>query len=237
MLTRRVGPGDWGCHISRTLAHLYPRHCRAQHLNADNADPPSALRSPLLALRHAVTPYTARERAGMARTRWFRTEGRGYDIAQMTKPQTLGYGLADSPAALLAWIYEKLRDWTDHEHYSWAPDDVCTWVSLYWFSTAGPAANVRIYYEAVHGPVDDLARARRWSPGVRIGFSRFPRDLQVLPESWARSLGPTVFYRTHEIGGHFASIERPDEIVADVRDMFGKGGGAFGVVKGRSGYS
>ncbi|RYP80475.1 hypothetical protein DL770_006192 [Monosporascus sp. CRB-9-2] len=232
--------GDWGTIISRALAHIYPQHCRATLLNFEYANPPSWLRNPVLAARHALTPYTAREQAGLQRTRWFREEGTGYNVEQSTRPQTLGYGLADSPAGLLAWIYEKLRDWSDA--YPWTDDEVCTWVSLYWFSTAGPAASVRIYYETNHN-VDgrpgkmDRRRLREYTPGVKLGFSRFPMDLNVAPGTWLRTLGEVVFERVHESGGHFAAWERPDELVADVREMYGKGGGAFGVVKGLTGYS
>ncbi|KAK8048395.1 hypothetical protein PG994_010125 [Apiospora phragmitis] len=228
--------GDWGRHISRALAHLYPQHCKATHLNMDNADPPSWLAHPRLALEHAVTPYTKRERAGAARSAWFTQEGRGYNLEQSTKPQTLGYALADSPVALLAWIYEKLHDWTDA--YPWTDDEVCTWVSLYWFSAAGPAASVRIYYETQHdaeGMTHEKMRA--YTPGVKLGFSHFPQDLVVLPSTWVRTQGEVVFERKHESGGHFAAYERPNEIVTDVRDMFGKGGGAFGVVQGLNGYN
>ncbi|KAI0390177.1 microsomal epoxide hydrolase [Xylariaceae sp. FL0594] len=232
--------GDWGCHISRALAHLFPQHCKATHLNYDAARPPSWLKQPLLALQHAVTPYNRREREGQKRTEWFDREGRGYNLQQSTKPQTLGYALADSPVACLAWIYEKLHDWTDA--YPWTDDEVCTWISIYWFSTTGPAASLRIYYESKRSSDPDkpnkLLREdlSRYSPGVKIGFSHFPQDLMVLPCAWMRTLGEIVFERSHESGGHFASWERPDEIVQDLRDMFGRGGGAFGVVKGATGY-
>lgn len=233
--------GDWGTHISRALAHLFPAHCKATHLNMDAADPPSFLKNPFLTLQHAVTPYTQRERDGRTRSAWFNEEGRGYNLEQSTKPQTIGYGLADSPVALLAWIYEKLHDWA--HAYPWTADEVCTWVSIYWFSTAGPAASARIYYEHKHSA--DPARPNRmttkelrsYSPGVKIGYSHFPMDLMVLPSTWVRTLGEVVFERDHKDGGHFASWERPDEIVQDLRDMFGRGGGAFGCVKGATGYS
>ncbi|KAK8139196.1 hypothetical protein PG984_002576 [Apiospora sp. TS-2023a] len=229
--------GDWGRHISRALAHLYPMHCKATHLNMDSADPPSFLSNPRLALQHAVTPYTKREKEGGARTEWFMKEGRGYNLEQSTKPQTLGYALADSPVALLAWIYEKLHDWTDA--YPWTDEEVCTWMSLYWFSTAGPAASVRIYYETQHTEAGGMTheRMRAYSPGVKLGFSHFPQDLVVLPSTWVRTQGEVVFEREHESGGHFAAYERPNELVTDVRDMFGMGGGAFGVVQGHTGYS
>ncbi|XXH04991.1 hypothetical protein Hte_011415 [Hypoxylon texense] len=232
--------GDWGCHISRALAHLYPEYCKATHLNMDSAYQPEFLKNPILALQHAVTPYNKREKHGVDRSRWFEEEGRGYNLEQSTKPQTLGYGLADSPVACLAWIYEKLHDWTDA--YPWTDDEVCTWVSIYWFSTAGPAASVRIYYETIHnvdGRKDKIDRhkIRSWTPGVKLGFSHFPMDLSVLPSTWVRTLGNVVYEKEHDSGGHFAAWERPDDIVTDVREMFGKGGGAFGVVTGATGYA
>ncbi|KAJ8131652.1 hypothetical protein O1611_g1973 [Lasiodiplodia mahajangana] len=234
--------GDWGTHISRALGHLFPKHVKATHLNMDSGNPPEFFTHPLLAIQHAMIPYSKREREGQKRSHWFEQEGRGYNHEQSTKPQTLGYGLADSPVALLAWIYEKLHDWTDG--YPWTDDEVCTWVSIYWFSTAGPAASARIYYERQHAstpnrPSNSLPQPdiRKYSPGVKLGYSHFPMDLVVLPKTWIRTLGDLVFDRAHKDGGHFASWERPDEIVQDLRDMFGKGGGAFGCVKGATGYS
>ncbi|KAK6209017.1 phosphoribosylformylglycinamidine synthase [Pestalotiopsis sp. IQ-011] len=231
--------GDWGCHISRALAHLFPSNCRATHLNMDTGNPPTFLTNPVLAAQHVVTPYTKRESEGRARSEWFQKEGRGYNVEQSTKPQTLGYALADSPVACLAWIYEKLHDWTDA--YPWTDDEVCEWVSIYWFSAAGPAASVRIYYETTHnvdGREGKLGhdKLRSWSPGVKLGFSHFPMDLSVLPSTWVRTQGETVFEKEHENGGHFAAWERPAWLVEDVREMFGKKGGAYNVVKGLTGY-
>ncbi|OTB07988.1 hypothetical protein M426DRAFT_317495 [Hypoxylon sp. CI-4A] len=206
--------GDWGCHISRALAHIYPKYCKATHLNYDSANPPEYLKNPMLALWHAVLPYNRREQHGVGRTKWFEEEGRGYNLEQSTKPQTLGYGLADSPVACLAWIYEKLHDWTDA--YPWTDDEI-----------------------NVDGRKDkfDHIGLRKWSPGVKLGFSHFPMDLQVRPSTWVRTLGNVVYEKEHDSGGHFAAWERPDDIVTDVREMFGKGGGAFGVVKGATGYT
>jgi pimeloyl-ACP methyl ester carboxylesterase len=121
--------GDWGWAITRTLSLRYPRHVKAQHLNMDMGRPPSLLEHPRLAVEGAFTPYTEREKKGLARTRWFRERGMGYNNLQSTKPQTLGYALTDSPVALLAWIYEKLHDWTDS--YPWTDDEICTWISIY----------------------------------------------------------------------------------------------------------
>jgi hypothetical protein len=218
---------------------MYPQHCRATHLNMNTGSAPSFLTNPVLAAQHAVTPYTKREHDGRARSEWFMKQGYGYNVEQSTKPQTLGYALADSPVACLAWIYEKLHDWADA--YPWTDDEICTWISIYWFSVAGPAASVRIYYETVHnvdGRPDKLdhAKMQSWSPGVKLGFSHFPMDLMVLPSTWVRTQGETVFEKAHENGGHFAAWERPTWIVEDVREMFGKKGGAYNVIKGLTGY-
>ena len=147
--------------------------------------------------------------------------------------------------ALLAWVYEKLHDWTDS--YPWTEEEVCSWVSIYWFSTAGPAASVRIYYEATHldssrspesAKREKVTRERtqRWIPHVKMGLSHFPKELRVLPSTWTRTLGKVVFEKEHERGGHFAAWERPDAIVDDVREMFGRKGGAYGIVKGKDGF-
>ncbi|KAI1612585.1 microsomal epoxide hydrolase [Exophiala viscosa] len=232
--------GDWGFYITRTMSLLYPQHCKATHINFAQGNPPSWFTHPTLALQHAVTPYTAAEKEGFARTKWFLDESSGYRSQQSTRPQTLGYALTDSPVALLAWIYEKLHDWSDS--YPWTDEEVCTWVSIYWFSTAGPAANLRIYYEATHEwdiPATRVTRdrAREYiGGGVKLGMSHNPKELRVVPSSWARTQGDTVFEKFHDSGGHFFAYEKPEHLIADVREMFGKNGGAAGVVKGLDGY-
>lgn len=233
--------GDWGTFISRTLSLLYPSHCVATHINMDLGSTPSLRSHPYLYARHALRPYTAREHAGLQRSKWFESQGSGYRMEQSTKPQTLGYALADSPVALLAWIYEKLHDWSDG--YDWSEEEVCTWMSVYWFSAAGPAANIRIYYEATHEwdpaatRVTRLRTAQYIGGGVKLGLSHSPRELRVFPSEWTRTLGDVVFERTWESGGHFFAWEKPEHLLRDVREMFGRKGGAFGVVKGRNGYA
>ncbi|KEF62850.1 microsomal epoxide hydrolase [Exophiala aquamarina CBS 119918] len=230
--------GDWGYNITRSLSILYPDHARATHFNMDVGKAPEFLKNPLLAAENALKPLSQREKDGIARSEWFMKEGFGYNLLQRTKPQTIGYALADSPVALLAWIYEKLHDWTDS--YAWTDEEVCTWISIYWFSTAGPAANVRIYYECFRSGFwgQRLSRDQilQWQSTVKIGISHFPRDISVLRSTWTRTVGNCVFERDHPTGGHFAAWERPRELVGDLREMFGKGGGAYKVVEGKSGY-
>jgi len=84
-------------------------------------EPRTLFSAPFQYLITLFTPYTEAEKAGLKRTEWFNTEGRGYNLEQSTQPQTLGYSLADSPAGLLGWIYEKLVNWTDN--YPWDDDE------------------------------------------------------------------------------------------------------------------
>lgn len=227
--------GDNGYYTSRAMSLLYPDSCLATHLNFEYAEAPQFFSAPLLALQHLVTPYTKREKAGLQRTAWFKNSSSGYQDEQSTRPQTIGYALSDSPVALLSWIYEKLHEWTDA--YPWTPKEVCTWISIYWFSTASPAASVRIYNEVRYDNFLTAQRLGSWIPGVKIGFSRGPMELRAYPSTWRKNHGNIVFERDHEHGGHFFAWERPNELLTDVRQMFGKGGGAFGVVPGLTGYT
>jgi hypothetical protein len=225
--------GDWGFSITRAMGVLYPDSVKASHINLIRAFPPKWSKNPWQALQHAVKPYTQAEKDGFDRGRWFTREGRGYNILQSTKPQTLGYALADSPVALLAWIYEKLHDWTDS--YPWTDEEVLTWISIYQFSTAGAHSSVRIYYESTHNP--GITRGIiGWVPKVKLGLAYFPKELSVLPKTWGRTLGPVAYESENDAGGHFAAWEKPEIVARDLRAMFAKRGPLYGLVKGRSGY-
>lgn len=221
--------GDWGMYITRAIGLLHPEACLASHINMVRASPPSFASQPLVALQHVVQPYSQRDKDGLARSKWFMEEGSGYRTQQTTKPQTLGYAMHDSPVALLAWIYEKLHDWTDS--YPWTDDEILTWVSIYYFSTAGPAASVRIYYEVAHHP-DGLNQERtcQWIGKVKLGLLHAPKELRVVPLTWGRTLGPVVFESQKTKGGHFAAHEIPEEVASDLRGMFGKGGPCYRIV-------
>ncbi|KAK5311115.1 hypothetical protein LTR70_009009 [Exophiala xenobiotica] len=234
--------GDWGWYVTRTMSLLYASSCLATHYNMDVGDPPASLADSQPDDSHPLPPKpTSRELSGKTRTAWFDQEGFGYNMLQSTKPQTIAFALADSPMALLAWIYEKLHDWADNR--AWSDEEICLWVSIYWFSTAGPAAACRIYYEMIHDkygnyvPSDSLGQGiegavagktkvtRKWlkqdhGTGVKIGQSHFPGDIHVLPSAWTRTIGNVVFEKEHESGGHFAAYEKPEELLEDLRVMF-----------------
>ncbi|KAF8258647.1 Alpha/Beta hydrolase protein [Lactarius quietus] len=213
--------GDWGHILTLTTA---------SNTVLNICDPPSFREHPITVLKQLIASFTVRERQHSAHTKNFLKNGRGYSAEQSTKPQTLGFSLSDSPVGLLAWIYEKLVTWTDA--YPWSDDEVLTWVSIYWFSRAGPAASVRIYYE--------LARASQVvsfpKTIVPVGLPYFPKDLVQFPRTWLRAQAKIVFESEHEIGGHFAAYEKPEALVGDLRKMFGKSGPAVGVVPGCTGY-
>jgi pimeloyl-ACP methyl ester carboxylesterase len=207
-----------------------PKHCRAYHLNnAAPAEPSSQADS-------TGTQLSASDLKGLARTQEFTTGGgNAYYLLQSSKPQTLAYSLTDSPLGLLAWIHEKLISWTDN--YPWTDDEILTWVSIYYFSTAGPAACLNLYYEMEHG-VDGTAfeKAKRHIGDVPLGVARFEKDLILLPKAWNATLGPVVWESVSEKGGHFPTWECPEVIVTDLRGMFGKNGKLFDCVEGRNGY-
>ena len=163
---------------------------------------PPSFNQPLLLLSHFLSylpflGYTSREKDNLARTLSFFKSGNGYFAVQSTKPQTLGYGLADSPVGLLAWIYEKLVGWTDA--YPWEDDEgefstrvlsdaycvhpiVLTWISVYQFSRAGPTASLRIYYEILRG--DTSAITAPVSTSLPVGYSHFPKELISFPRRY-----------------------------------------------------
>ncbi|KAK5123994.1 hypothetical protein LTR85_002191 [Meristemomyces frigidus] len=230
--------GDWGFHVTRTMGLLYPESCKASHINVTECFPPSLTKQPLLWLEDQLTTYSEHERAGLRRTEEHQRAGIGYDILQQTKPQTISYALADSPVALLAWIYEKLEGWTDG--YPWTDDEILTWVCIYWFSRAGPAASTRIYYESTHADPSKgeipYQRPMQWIGHVKYGVASFPTDLSVHPNTWVKTLGRIVHHSRQPRGGHFAAVERPEVIVADLQAMFGRGGKAYGCVEGCDGY-
>ncbi|PPR02084.1 hypothetical protein CVT24_011218 [Panaeolus cyanescens] len=224
--------GDWGWLVTRYIGCLYGhKHAKAWHTNFSRPEqynfPPTLTSSPYIYLTSLVKPYTEAEKEGFKRTEWFLGKGFGYNSLQSTKPQTIGYSLADSPVGLLAWIYEKLVEWSDG--YKWDDDEVLTWISIYAFSTAGPAASARIYYEVVN------MKRELPTPTIPKGQSLFPREILVVPKAWLWS-PQLVFTSEHDKGGHFASHEMPVELVDDLRKMFGKGGPCAGIVKGREGY-
>jgi hypothetical protein len=161
------------------MGSYYPQYLRALHLNLIAGSPPS-LRSPIAFLifliMYFLKLYSDREVAGLEAASRYRDHGNAYFVVAKQRPNTIGIGLADSPALLLAWIYDKLVDWTDG--YQWTEEEVCEWVSLYWFSRAGPAASVVIYHETSKGSWP--MRPGIPAPGVKLVSPFLANDSEAM---------------------------------------------------------
>lgn len=107
-----------------------------------------------------------------------------------------------------------------------------TWVSIYYFSTAGPGAPGNLYFENEHRKPAAFEATQGYID-VPVGIARFEKDVMLFPKSWNGTLGNVVYESVYKKGGHFAGFERPDALVGDLRKMFGEGGpvAGFGVGK------
>lgn len=218
--------GDWGSMIARTQARMFPDSVKAVHVNMVGTDGTSVAKAPAMLLRWMWNWPTFRDLDGIQRAKEYVSKLNHYYLIQQSRPQTVAYCLSDSPVALLGWIMEKLIQWTDA--YPWTDDELCTWISIYWFSKAGPGASVRIYHEAEKG----TARSGSfwaWQPAP-LGVTQFPKDIVGMPSFVLPSLGNVVFESWANDGGHFAAWERPEKLASDLNKMFGIGGGAHNVV-------
>jgi pimeloyl-ACP methyl ester carboxylesterase len=229
--------GDWGSIITRMMGRYHEENLRAVHVNLAAVTPKTILWRPLVLLQtlFSMPFWTKSEKLGLKNGQEYTTDGNAYYNMHMTRPQTVAYCLTDSPVALLGWIYEKLVHWTDD--YPWTNDEVLTWISVYWFSTAGPGASVRTYFEA-HDPSSEFGggptdQAHWASTNVPLGITQFPRDIVGIPKVLTQMLGNVVFQNWGKDGGHFAAWERPEVIADDLRVMFKQGGGAFGIGEGK----
>jgi hypothetical protein len=161
-------------------------------------------------------PLSDAEQAALAARVEFEAVGTGYSRQQSTRPQTLGYGLADSPAAQCAWIVEKFWDWTDcagHPENVISRDRLLDNVMLYWLPGNG-ASSARLYWESYRNRRLDTV-------DVPTGATVFPRELLRLPRGWIeRRFTDLRYWSEPKTGGHFASLEQPDVFVDEVRAFF-----------------
>ncbi|CAM5283734.1 epoxide hydrolase family protein [Streptomyces aurantiogriseus] len=212
--------GDWGAAISRELGRAHPDRVIGVHLNL--LPGAQATKEPTPEELDALSPEE-RERTLTSWRRWaaFSAEGIGYYHQQATRPQTLAYGLSDSPVGQLAWIIEKFREWTDSEELPEEAvdrDRLLTNVMLYWLTgTAGSSA--RIYYERQHTTTGRLAAPREPSPAP-TALALFPAEPQIPLRRKAERTENLVRWTEFDRGGHFAAMEEPDLLVGDVRAFF-----------------
>jgi pimeloyl-ACP methyl ester carboxylesterase len=204
---------DWGTTISTLLAHRDRDHVAGIHVVPPLAAPDPATFGDL----------TPAERAALADLERSGREESGYSEQQATRPQTLGYGLVDSPAGLCAWIVEKFRAWTDN---GGDPEDALTRdqmlddVMLYWLPGTG-ASSARLYWESIRLVSGWFTRATTDTVEVPTGCSIFPREVPRASRRWAERRYTDIRH-WHELdrGGHFPALEQPALFVDEIRSFF-----------------
>jgi epoxide hydrolase len=198
--------GDWGAQVTTAIGMRHPEHVAGIHLNMPIAFPDPAV----------VDDPTERERAALDSLEYYGRWDSGYSKQQSTRPQTVGYGLVDSPAGLCAWIVEKFWSWTDCDGDPanvLSRDELLDNVMFYWLPATG-ASSARLYWESFAepflGPVP-----------VPVGCSIFPKEIFRPTRRWAQEQFPNLHYWNElDRGGHFAAFEQPEAYVGEVRASF-----------------
>lgn len=205
--TRYVAQGgDWGAVVTQEMGHQAPAGLLAIHINM-----------PAVVPRTPPTKFSADEQAAMDSLNAFFGKGAGYAQIQASRPQTIGYALADSPVGQAAWIYEKLAAWSDSNGqpekvlgYDRMIDDIM----MYWLTNTG-TSSARFYWEN-----SDLAF---FVVGIDIpvGVTVFPKEIYQAPRSWSEQAYPKLMYWNKvDRGGHFAAFEQPELFAREVRSAF-----------------
>lgn len=203
--------GDWGAPASAWLGLKDPWHVCGIHLNMvlgqRPEDPDNA------------PELSEEENQRLEAARSFNRNETGYQRIQGTKPQTLGYGLTDSPAGLAAWVVEKFRTWSDcggDVEARFTKDELLTNIMIYWIN-GNITSSMRLYYESMKarhfGPPYDYVK-------VPTGCAVFPGELARLPRSWAENSFNVTHWTEMPRGGHFAAMEEPELLVEDIRKFF-----------------
>lgn len=198
--------GDWGSMVTSCIAGQAPVGCRGIHLNMPIGSPTAAARE---------TP-TAKDQHAFARIAEYRDHDSGYSKQQGTKPQSLGYGLVDSPIGLAGWIYEKLQNWTDNSGSALdvlGRDAVLDNIMLYWLPATGASA-ARLYWES-------FSNSRPPEVHLPTGISAFPHDIFPTPRAWVeQKMKNIVYWNDMPRGGHFAAWEQPELFASELRACF-----------------
>ncbi|HEY9092413.1 epoxide hydrolase family protein [Parasphingorhabdus sp.] len=200
--------GDWGAMVTSVIGAQNLGHCAGIHINlvVVGAPPEEVVKNP-----------TVEEQESFKRFANYQTQGVGYAEIQRTKPQTLGYGLADSPVGQMAWILEKFQGWAEGGS---APDDnfdrdrLLDNVMLYWLNNAG-ASSARLYRESFSNPNIEPVH-------MPTGCSIFPNEIMTPSRRWAEKRFKNLqYWGEADKGGHFAAMEVPELFLREVRNCFG----------------
>lgn len=201
--------GDWGAAVTTQIGLQDRGHCAGLHVNLPLAPP---------TVESRARP-TKVDRAALQAMGRFAASEAGYSALQSTKPQTLAYGLTDSPAAQCAWIAEKFHGWIDRESAAsptFTLDELLDNVMFYWLPRTA-ASSARLYWESFRqsfGP---------GQPSVMLptGCSQFAHEISKPPRRWVEQRYPRlVYWNEVPAGGHFAAFECPDLFVREIRTCF-----------------
>ena len=214
-LMRRLGytrfaaqGGDWGAAVTTAIAMAAPPELAAIHLNMPLVFPEPS----------DFADLTEAEQAAVASMKFYQDHDSGYAKLQGTRPQTIGYALADSPIGQAAWIYEKFYAWTDNDgapEDALSRDEILDAISLYWFTNSAGSSG-RLYWESANA-----FKAQRLE--VPVSVSIFPKELFRPSRRWAeRSYPNLIHWNEVSKGGHFAAFEQPELFVGELRACFAK---------------
>ena len=199
--------GDWGSAVTTAIGMQDPAHCQAIHLNMVSARPDP----------DTMDDLDATEQAALASMKHYQDWDSGYSKQQATRPQTLGYGLVDSPIGQAAWILEKFWAWTDcegHPENALSRDEMLDNIMLYWLTGSG-ASSARLYWESFgsFGSAKEIT--------IPTGCSLFPKEIVRPSRRWAeKRYTNIVHWNELPRGGHFAAFEQPELFVGELRECF-----------------
>jgi pimeloyl-ACP methyl ester carboxylesterase len=212
-----VHGGDWGSTVTEHMARSHAQDIIGIHLTD----------VPFFHMYQKPGDPSRAEAAYLKKMEDFpRTEG-AYALIQSTRPQTLAYGLNDSPAGLAAWIVEKFRAWSDCDgdlEKSFSRDEILTNIMIYWVTQSIDSSFFPYYDLANAGALRWIAEGvKTWvaSSPPPAGFALFPKDLSVPPREWAERFFHVRRWTEMPRGGHFAAMEEPGLLAEDIRAMFG----------------
>ena len=212
--------GDWGAIISEVQALQAPAGLLGIHVNMPGTVPADVLRH-LRNFDPAPAELSDREKIAYDRLLHFYRDGFGYAAMMNQSPQTIGYALADSPAAMAAYYYDKFAEWTDSDgepERVFRYDEMLDAITLYWLTNTG-ASSSRSYWEGAQaggGPFDAVD-----IPRLPVAVTVFPAEIYPAPRSWGdRTFGNIIYWNEVDKGGHFAAWEQPLIFCEEVRAAF-----------------
>jgi pimeloyl-ACP methyl ester carboxylesterase len=209
--------GDWGAIVSQAMAVQEPAGLLGIHVNMPATVPPE-IAVLLATYQPAPDTFTDVEKDAFASLDFFYKKGGGYAAIMNTRPQTLGYSLADSPVGLAAWIYDKFSAWT---HSGGEPeraltlDEMLDDITLYWLTNTGASSSESYWEVWGKSPFNAV------DISIPVGVSIFPGEIYRAPRSWAeRNYHNLTYWNEVDAGGHFAAFEQPEIFTNEVRAAF-----------------